>query len=85
MEKAFIELKLFQVMHLLPNRLDTRNGPFAQPRDLLPRTEEVVLLIETAVCGKPHVWWCERAGEIKPSRSTRFVFQAVFILLRGLI
>ena len=52
---------------LLPDRLDTRNGSFAQPRGLLPRTEEVALLIGTAVCGKPHVRWCERAGEIKPS------------------
>ena len=52
---------------LLPDRLDTRNGPFAQPRDRLPRTEKLALLIGTAVCGKPHVWWCERAGEIKPS------------------
>ena len=25
------------------------------------------MLIGTAVCGKPHVRWCERAGEIKPS------------------
>ena len=52
---------------LLPDRLDTRNGPFAQPRDLLPRKEKLALLIGTAVCGKPHVRWCERAGEIKPS------------------
>ena len=52
---------------LLPDRLDTRNGSFAQPRGLLPRTEEVALLIGTAVCGKPHVRWCERAGETKPS------------------
>ena len=25
------------------------------------------MLIGTAVCGKPHVRWCERAGEIKTS------------------
>ena len=25
------------------------------------------MLIGTAVCGKPHVRWCERAGETKPS------------------
>ena len=24
-------------------------------------------MIGTAVCGKPHVRWCERAGEIKTS------------------
>ena len=33
----------------------------------LQEVEEVALLIGTAVCGKPHVRWCERAGEIKPS------------------
>ena len=52
---------------LLPDRLDTRNGPFAQPRNLLPRTEKLALLIGTAICGKPYVRWRERAGEIKPS------------------
>ena len=58
---------------LLPDRLDTRNGPFAQPRGLLPRAEEVALLIGTAVCGKPHVRWCERADELDNHRSTRLI------------
>ena len=39
----------------------------SQPTEVLPRTEEIVMLIGTAVCGKPHVRWCERAGEIKTS------------------
>ena len=52
---------------VLPVRLGTRGGPPSQPRGLLPRTKEAASLIGTAVCGKPHVRWCERAGEIKPS------------------
>ena len=39
----------------------------SQPTEVLLRTEEIVMLIGTAVCGKPHVRWCERAGEIKTS------------------
>ena len=43
------------------------SGKKEKASELLPRTEKLALLIGTAVCGKPHVRWCERAGEIKPS------------------
>ena len=61
---------------VLPVRLGTRGGPPSQPRGLLPRTEEVALLIGTAVCGKPHVRWCERADELDNHRSTRLCSSA---------
>ena len=65
----------------------------SQSTEVLPRTEEIVMLIGTAVCGKPHVRWCERAGEIKPSPlysilqkrwlclSSRQIFR--FVLFKG--
>ena len=37
----------------------------SQPTEVLPRTEEIVVLIGTAVCGKPHVRWCERVDGVK--------------------
>ena len=53
-----------------PSQPKGRWGPSGKEEkasELLPRTEKLALLIGTAVCGKPHVRWCERAGEIKPS------------------